>query len=245
MLIPVATDLWNEPIARYLQEVASKDFKIDVTNLKYGPTSIETPYDISMAELFIVKEVERAESMGYDAVIINCFEDPGLRSAREAVDIPVIGPGEASLHLACMLGTRFSIITVGWEYVRHVPTPIVRELGLEARFASERSIPIRVLDIPKNKELTFSKLIEAGRKAIMEDDADVLVLGCTALFGFDKKMQPELKVPIIYPGSVALKIAEILVSLRISHSKLAYPKPLQKERLYPEGYATQRSCDLS
>src|SRR5690348_6350752 len=39
-----------------------------------------------------------AERDGFDAVIIHCFVDPGLRAARDRVGIPVIGPGEVTLR---------------------------------------------------------------------------------------------------------------------------------------------------
>mgnify|MGYP000244581468 CR=1 FL=1 len=235
VLIPIVTENLVEETEKYFKKHASEDFEISVTNLKFGPASIETYYDDEIAALFIVKEVEKAEKAGYDAVIIDCFDDPGLDAVREAVSIPVVGPGEASIYLACMLGEKFSILTVGPPYIKRLPTPRIRRMGLASRFASEISVGVEVLNIEKDRERTFNLLVEAGRRAIEEDGADVLILGCTGLVGYAEDLQKELKVPVIYPGLVALKIAETLVRLNLRHSKKAYPKPLPKKRIYPKG----------
>ena len=47
------------------------------------------------------------------AAIIGCFYDGGLRELREALTMPVVGMGEASMLLAATLGHRFSIIVGG------------------------------------------------------------------------------------------------------------------------------------
>jgi hypothetical protein len=54
----------------------------------------------------------RAESEGYDAFVIGHFQEPGLTECRGAVDIPVIGLGEATLLHACSMGRRIGLITI-------------------------------------------------------------------------------------------------------------------------------------
>ena len=60
-----------------------------------------------------------------------------------------------------------------------------------------------------------------------------IVLGCTGLMGFREKMEAKLGVPVIYPGEVAVKLAEFLVLSGYAHSKLAYPKPSPKPLKLP------------
>ena len=45
-----------------------------------------------------------AQAEGFDAVVLGHFQDPGLMEMKSALSIPVIGVGEASLHLAAQLG---------------------------------------------------------------------------------------------------------------------------------------------
>jgi Asp/Glu/hydantoin racemase len=51
------------------------------------------------------------EQKNYDGVIIACFSDPGLDPSREISEIPVLGIGETSYLVACLLGHKFSVLT--------------------------------------------------------------------------------------------------------------------------------------
>jgi len=230
---PVGTDLWDESDKEYLSKFLSKGFQLDVRSLKYGPYSLESSFDVVLASPFIVEEVKKAEIEGYKAIIINCFLNPGIEAAREVTTIPVVGPGEASIYLACMLGEKFSILGLGGTVGSKEYTKLVRSLGLLDRLASVRTIELPVLELDRDREKTFGLLVEAGKRAIEEDGADVLILGCTGLTGFAGRLTEELKVPVIDPAVAALKFAEILSTLNLSHSKLVYPRPPRKPRELP------------
>ena len=102
------------------------------------------PFIASRAEAQIAGAVALemlAEHHGrYDAAIIAAFADPGLLGARELFDVPIVGLAEAAMLTACMLGRRFSIVTIAMG-------PWFRECvdmhGLGGRCAS-----IRMLDEP-------------------------------------------------------------------------------------------------
>lgn len=61
----------------------------------FGPTSIRSKQDAIEAAPHVVRTVVQADKDGFDAVIIDCTEDPGLDESRIAASIPVIGAGEA------------------------------------------------------------------------------------------------------------------------------------------------------
>ena len=71
---------------------------------------------------------------------------------------------------------------------------------------------------------------EEGKRALKEDGAEVLVLGCTGMTGMAERLSKELGVKVIDPLPTAVKFAETLVGLGLSHSKLAFPKPPEKKR---------------
>jgi len=75
-----------------------------------GPESIESEFDELLASPETVEKIIQAEAEGVDAVVIDCMGDPGLRPSRECVTIPVLGPCESTMNLACILGHRFSIL---------------------------------------------------------------------------------------------------------------------------------------
>jgi 2'-5' RNA ligase len=60
-----------------------------------GPASIRTDEDVTAAAPHVVRTVTEAAREGFDAVIVDCTDDPGVDDARAAVTIPVIGAGEA------------------------------------------------------------------------------------------------------------------------------------------------------
>jgi 2'-5' RNA ligase len=60
-----------------------------------GPVSIRTDEDVTAAAPHVVRTVTEAAREGFDAVIVDCTDDPGVADARAAVMIPVVGAGEA------------------------------------------------------------------------------------------------------------------------------------------------------
>jgi len=231
VIVPVSTDLWNEMIKEAYEKYKDPGTEIDIVNIQKGPESIEQIYDEAWAALPTLLEAEKAEKEGCDAIIDYCFGDPALEALKEAVNIPVVGLNEPSIHLASILGRKFSIIGVGGKEARGLMYDKVAHYGLDKKLASIRMTDIRVLDIKKEFKRLVEALTEEGRKAIEEDGAEVLVLGCGSLLNIAEILQERLKVPVIDSGLVALKIAEDLVKLKLSHSKKAHIKPFPKKRV--------------
>ena len=80
-----------------------------------------------------------AERAGYDAFVIGHFQEPGLLEIRGAVDIPVIGLGEASMLAALTMGRRFGLVTIDPVFIDWHERQ-VRAHGLEQRVAGVRAI---------------------------------------------------------------------------------------------------------
>lgn len=232
VVVPVATDLWNDGIRAELKRWKNPDTDIDVVNIEHGPESIECNYDIAWAELFAVREAEEAKDEGYDGVILYCFGDPGLRAAKEALEIPVVGIGEASIHMASLLGNRFSIIAAGpsKETVLGHLEPNLKVYGFDARCASIGFLNIPVLKLGEDKAITIQRIVEEADRSIKEDGADVVVLGCGSMLGVANKVSQQVGVPVVVPGVAALKICEDLIELGFSQSKRYFAKPPRKLR---------------
>jgi len=221
---------WNKMIKETYEAYKDPGTEIDIVNPEKGPESIEQIYDETWASLPTLLEAEKAEREGYDAVIDYCFEDPALPSLKEALTIPVVGIDEPSIHLASMLGRKFSVVDVGGRNTALAIEDKVAHYGLSGKLASVRLSDLRVLDIMKEFDRLMNELIEKSRKAVEEDAADVIVLGCGGLLNIAERLQEKLNVPVIDPALVALKISEDLVKLRLAQSKKAYPKPYEKKR---------------
>lgn len=204
--------------------------EIDQVGIDKGPASIESRYDEIFAMPEIVKKVKEAEAEGVDACVINCFGDPGVRGSREVVNIPVLGPCESSLLIASSLCDKFSVITV-LKSVAGIIHENAKMSGVSEKLASIRAVDIPVLDLHQDNEKTAVALYKEGKKALEEDGAEVLVLGCTGMTGMAKRLSKELGVQVIDPLPTAVKLAETLVSLKLTHSKLAFHTPPDKMRV--------------
>lgn len=77
-----------------------------------------------------------------------------------------------------------------------------------------RSIEIGVAHLQDSCDLTTSRILEVGRRAIEEEKAEALILGCTVNFGMFEDVQKELGVTVIDPICAALKMAEHLAGLK-------------------------------
>ena len=213
---------------------ASPGTEVSVVCLEHGPASIESDYDVAVAVPDILRHVIRAEHEGMDAVVIDCMCDPGLFAARELVSIPVIGPAQASMTLAATLADRFSIIGI-LERDRQIFHNIWRLYDLMGRGASVRVVDIPVLALHEDEEELIEAMVTQGALAISEDHAQALVLGCTGMGGLADPVQQSLAekgyagIPVLDPTGVALKQAESLVALGLSHSKQTFPIPPRKK----------------
>lgn len=210
-----------------LRSYAAPGTHVDIVDVDEGPASIESLYEEYLSIPNTVDLMLEMEKKGYDAAILGCYGDPGLDAVREVTGkMVVVGPGEAGVMAAAMCGYRFSIITVTNSIINPLHH-LVEKAGVGKKLASVRAINTPVLELANDREKTIQKLVEEGKKAIQEDRADTLVLGCMSM-GFlnvAEEMSKALGVPVINPGKTSLKMAEALVGAGLSHSKLAYLTP--------------------
>lgn len=194
------------------------NIELDFINLKDAPETIECFYDDALTAPLVAKAAYNAEKNGYDAIVINCFDDPGLDASREKVSIPVLGIGETSMVIACLLGHKFAIVSVG-SNSRAIYERRALELGLINRLAYSCGIESKVLDLRKNENKIKEMIYKEAKRSIEEFGAEVIVLGCGGMVGFSEDLTKMLNVPVIDPLPLTINIAETLVTLGLKHSK--------------------------
>jgi allantoin racemase len=207
-----------------LQAFVSPGVTVEARPHGKGPRSIESMYEEYLSVPGLLESVVELEREGFDAIVPGCFGDPGIDGARELVAIPVLGPGATSMLVAANLGHRFSIVTVLENVVRPLEN-LALLTGVAPKLASVRQIGIPVLELNTDPDATFRRLIDVSRDVIEHDRADVLVLGCGTLSFRAAELQEAVGVPVVNPLQVTLKMAELLVSSGLSHSKRSHPVP--------------------
>ena len=233
---PNTTLEMTENIGRVANEYTSEATTVDAVSPEKGPISIESYYDDYLAIPGLMEEI-RADADEYDAFVNACWGDPGIDGCREITEKPVVGIAEGSMYVANMLGANFSVATI-LPRARDFIEERVRTTGLEGQCASVRCTDLTVVETETTREAAAEALLEASRTAIEEDGAEAICLGCAGMGGLDAELEPELPVPVIDSVAAAAVLAEGVVRLGKSTSKvMTYKRPESKEITgYPEIY---------
>ena len=215
---PNTSQTMTDHIRVALEAVKRSDTELTVTCPDRGPETIESAYDEAFAIPPTLGLVKKANEEGYDAVILACFSDPGLEAAREVSLIPVIGIEESTLHMAAMLGAKFSIMT---PRKQRIPSKCehVHIRGLSHFLASVRSLDLSVAETDSDPAKTKQRLMDVAKIAVEEDGAEVIIMGCAGMAGYAREIEETLSVKVLDPAAVALKIAEAMADLGLTHSK--------------------------
>ena len=194
----------------YLQSHAGPGIKVAIRDNPAGPASIESYAEEQQAAAGLVDVLPDAAG-GFDAVIIGCFGDPGLRVARDLVKVPVIGPAQASLHLAAQMGDRVGLLTVVDDVIP-VLYDLVNAYGLAGSLAAVRAVNVPVLRLRECRDEVIGRMVTEARTCL-DAGADTLVLGCMTMGFLDvaETLQKELEVPVVNPVLAALHTAEMFL----------------------------------
>ena len=205
-------------------EVARPGTIVDLTHLPEGYFSMPTgAYAAAYNAIGMIQNAYRSEKRGYDAFLIGCAADPGLRAARALLSIPVLAPTESAAHLASMLGNKFSVIAFR-PGLHGIFENQIREYGLGDKLASVRCPPAFIEQ--SSFELIFGgkegqkKFVEQAiaemSKAVKEDGAEAIIPGCT--IGATVLTMHGVRdidgAPIIDPVAIEIKMAETFVDLQ-------------------------------
>ena len=197
------------------KEYALPGTEIIVKCIEEAPPGIESYQDAAISEKYLLEKFKEWENQ-YDGFIIACHSDIGVDLLRELSAKPIIGIGEASMLFALPLGHNFSILSLKRKKIPQ-KEDLVRKYGLENRCASIRITGLGVIATDEEKR---EKLLHEGMKAVKEDGAEVLILGCAGMAGFDKKIEKIVGVPVIDGVTSALMMIESLNRYGVSTSKI-------------------------
>lgn len=159
----------------------------------------------------------RAQQAGCDAFAMATLPNPLIREIRSVIDMPVVGYGEASFHLACMLGQRFGLLVFIDRMI-----PLFREqieaYGLATRCAGVAPVGFTFQDVlPAFQDpAPLIRRFEDSARALIRAGADVIVPGemplnvLLATHGINRVDD----VPVVDGLAVTMKMAELFVDLK-------------------------------
>ena len=194
--------------------------------LDEGPSSIECRADCARAVPLVLERIVAAAADGVDGIVVNCFMDPGLEPGRELVRVPVAGPAQSAMTLATTLGDRFSVILPAASGAPIVAAQASRYVGRE-RLASVRAVEMPVAELHDGERLAAG-LLDQAERAVAEDGADVVILGCTGMCAVTETVRQAFDgrdIPVLDPTVSAVAGCVSQVMLGVHHSGAAYALP--------------------
>ena len=224
---PNTTTSMTTAIGAAARVAAGPQSSIVAVTATMGPASIEGYYDEALAVPGLLQEIAKGEREGARAAVIACFDDTGLDAARAMASIPVLGICEAALAMAALVAQRISVVTT-MEQSRVPIEALVRRYGM-AECTRVRAADIPVLSLEDPASGAERKLEAEIVRAVEEDRAEAIVLGCAGMAGLAAKYKERFGLPVIEGVGAAVKLAEALIALGLSTSKRgAYAFPVAK-----------------
>lgn len=214
--------IWDT-LKRHAKLVARPSTEITLSHLERRVKFETLIYFETLNNILIANKIIDAEKDGFDGAVIDCFNDSGLREARQAVAIPVTSVAESSYILAQMLGRKFAVVAMGPRIIPLAEFNI-RAYGIEDRFIKNK--PIRSMDLDYESLIRYKNddderlIVEFERVAnsCIDDGADVIIPGCGYLPPFltlkGYREVGNTGVPVIDGNAAAIKMAEALIDLR-------------------------------
>jgi allantoin racemase len=225
---------------------------------KRGPETVparledfRNPYFAHLVVREVIETIVRADAEGFDALVVNCFDDPGVKEARSFTTAPVFGLSEPTFHYACQLGAKFGALVPDMPGQVAFVQKQIDDMGLSSRCvvngvrAERKRFTESFAEALQNPQAMVGRLAEQGRELI-DDGADVIVIACGGLgqicgvAGFHTLEHTGAIVPVINPLTTAVKAAEMMVAMQRG---IGTPVPSQAHagrRLSAEDFARFR-----
>ena len=175
----------------------------------------------------VVEKAIEAQKLGYDAVIPYGTLDLGVDAARCHVDIPVVGMGRSGFCVAANMATRIAVIIYQSTMIPNT-WKFIREINLQNFVTSIRAVDVSLKDLTAEEDLLQKRLVELGRRAVLEEDAEVIVprgVSMVPNHSSPHELSEQVGIPVISCVAAGIKTAEMLASMRLHNSRKAYPAP--------------------
>lgn len=222
------TEAITEAIAEQARSVATPGTEIIGLTPWFGAESVEGNFESYLAAIAVMDRVLAYEGP-YDAVIQAGYGEHGREGLQELLNVPVVDITDAAASTAMYLGHAYSVVTTLDRTV-----PLIEDRlklsGLYERCASVRASGLAVLELEEDPQRAVEAIVEQAERAVRDDKAEVICLGCGGMAGLDEQIRQRTGVPVVDGVSAAVTIAESLVRMGLSTSKVrTYATPRAKK----------------
>jgi allantoin racemase len=205
---------------------STAEIQVGIVDVKASPYFYGmTPTEIQLVAPAFIESFKRAEKEGYDAVVPLGTLDLGVDGGKSAVDIPVVGPTEASLHIASIMGDRFGLVIY---HERQLPfmRAIVRRYGMENRVVGFGVSGFDLPDLAAHHDEVVENFVREAKKLIAQGAEVIIPMGISQCPVHIKPdwLQNELGVPVVEAIGAPIRMAALLASSGLKQSRARWPK---------------------
>lgn len=222
------TQSMTDSIAEAARAVAEPGVEIVGLTPRFGAPSCEGNMESYLAAVGVMDAVASYDQP-FDAVIQAGFGEHGREGLQEMLDQPVVDITEAAASMATFVGRSYSVVTTLDRTVPLIEDRL-RLAGLMERCASVRASNTSVLDLEADEGAAIRSIVAEAQRAIDEDRAEVIVLGCGGMAALEQAVREQCGVPVVDGVAAAVTVAQSLVRLGLKTSKSrTYATPLPKD----------------
>ena len=205
---------------------ATRDIEIGIIRVAASPYVVDVgAAEIDMVAPHFIAAYQQAQAQGFDAAVPLGFLDIGVNGGRSAVDIPIIAPCQAALHVGMLLGDRLGLVVYSPGLIPVLRT-IVRSYGLEQHVVGISHSSFDLTQIASNKDAMAEKFLKSARGLIDDKGAEVIIAAGVTQCPVHLKpewLAAELGVPVVEGIGAPIRLAAMMADLGLRHSRLRWP----------------------
>lgn len=178
----------------------------------------------------------------YDAIVCRGSLEPGFHAGRQISKIPVAFALHSAVHVASLIGDRFSILDLT-DPLAHIARRHVEEYGFGDKLMSVRRLDCSSIEMgsllysirkeqrandPQVKKILDAAMVQCAA-AIDKDRVDTIIVGCIPLQYLEDEIRQRLdaagygEIQLICEFAAAMEMAQVMVNMKIMQAPRAYP----------------------
>ena len=205
---------------------SSQEIQVGIVDVKASPYFYGmTPAEIQLVAPAFIESFKQAERDGYDAVVPLGTLELGVDGGKSAVDIPVVGPTEAALHVASIVGDKFGAIVYHESQLAFLRA-IVRRYGMEERLVGFGVSGFDLPDLAAHHDQVVENFLKEAKRLIALGAEVIFPMGISQCPVHIKPdwLQKDLGVPGVEAFGAPIKMGAVVVSLGLKQSRIRWPK---------------------
>ena len=137
--------------------------------------------------------------------------------------MPVVGPCEAALHSAAMVGRRFGMVCYTAD-VKPALRRLIRSYGMEQFVVAFETIGIGLTELGPSGPTVRDRLIATVTRMVDEHDVDVMGVSMCPVIVSRAELEEAVGVPVVDGISAPIEMAACLLRLGLHPSERQWPR---------------------